>query len=325
MIKKTLFPCICLVLASFFSAFAQTVYFLQDEDAGFGTPLSLAKLNALASGGESAAAPLFITEYQGASFDSLSRAKLLSFKGGRADSENVFASDGSLLYAVSFGYSEAGLLSEISAADASGAPKWAYRYEYDGEGGLLREMSLSFVDGQERLEGEIVSTYSGDGLLSKRETFSAEGALTLRESFSYDESGRLSEKNSYYGDGVLLKREAFEYASGEEGGDAPAGAVIRIRQYDSNGLYETSIFEYKDGRVSAVLRYGADSVLKDSEAFYYSEERILRRARFNANGSLVSETTRLYDWAGNLVMERSGSSLTVWEFAYPEQGFGEIR
>ena len=322
MIQKTLFLCACFILAAFCPAFSQSSFLARSEDevsnfGGFGIygyPSAVS--------GVGGVYPLFVTEYQGTSFDSLARAKTVSYKDGKAEAETVFAADGSVLHSVSYAYTDAGLLSEISGADSSGALRWAYRYEYGEEGRLLREVSLIFLDGQEKAEGEVLFSYNGNGLLSKRETFSAEGALTLSEAFVYDESGRLTEKNSYYGDGTLLKRETCEYSKEESpDGNMPAGVAVRIRQYDSNGLYETSLFEYKGGRVSAVLRYGADSVLKDSEVLQYSDGKVSRRVRFNAEGAPVSESARLYDWAGNLVMERDGAGISVWEFVYPEQSF----
>lgn len=312
MMQKTLFLCVLFVLAAFCPAFAQSLSFLmgEDESSDFGALLFASEDRGMP--------PLSATEYQGASFDALSRARTVSYRQGKADAEIVFAADGSILHSISYVYTAAGFLSEISCADSLGEPKWAYRYERDEEGKLLRETSVSFAGGQEVQEGAVVSSYDGSGRLSKRETLSAEGQVTLSESFVYDESGRLAEKNSYYGDGTLLKRETCEYAA-EADGDTPAGAVKRIRRYDSNGLYETVLLEYKDGRPSAIFRYGSDSVLKDSETLQYSGEKISRRARFNADGSALGEYTRLYDWAGNVAMERDGAGITVWDFVYPKQ------
>ena len=297
---------------AFGTAFSQSVpcVLREDDGADFG---SLSPFRE----GVGNVTPLSVTEYLGTSFDALARAKVVVFKEGKPDTETVFAADGTVLNAISYTYTEAGLLAEISAADASGAPKWAYRYEYGNEGKLLREVTVSFADGKEVREGAVVFSYDANGLLSKRETLSAKGTATLSEAFVYDESGRLAEKNSYYGDGTLLKRETCEYADAGSR-TAPEGAATRIRQYDSNGLYQTILFEYKDGRVSAVLRYGADSVLKDSEAFYYMERKAVRRTRLNAGGIKISDDTRLYDWAGNMVLERGSSGITVREFVYPE-------
>ena len=285
---------------------------------------ALAPFSHIACNGENCVHPLSLTEYQGTSFGALARTKSVTFNEGKPASETVFAADGSVLYAVSYSYTDAGLLSEVSGADSSGAPKWAYRYEYSGEGRLLRETSLIFSSGKESVEGAVAFFYDGSGLLTKRETLSAAGAVTLSETFLYDESGRLSEKSSYYGDGVLLKREACEYAEADSE-KVPQGVVARMRQYDSNGLYETTLFEYKDGLVCAALRYGADSVLKDSEAFYYREGKPVRFLRFNANGAPVAEESRLYDWAGNMVMARDNTGITIWEFAYPEKSFEDLQ
>lgn len=312
MIKFKLFLCAALALLAFCPAFGQSAsYPLRNEEIfGFAGPASF---------GSGGVYPLSATEYQGAAFDSLFRVKAVVFKDGKAQSETRFASDGSVLYNISYAYTDEGLLLEIRAADSSGALKWAYRFDYDDGGRLSRETSISFLNGEERIEGEVLFSYSEEGLLAKRETFSANGALTLSETFAYDSAGRVSEKSSHYADGTLLKRETCEY-SREADGNVPLGVPVRIRQYDSNGLYETSIFEYKAGALSSVLRYGADSVLKDSEFFYYLGDKVLRRARLNAEGALVLETESLYDWAGNLVMERDASGITLWQLDYPKEG-----
>ena len=313
MIVKALFLCVCLAAAAFSPAFSQPAPFVLRR----GDALDFGNFLPSRDAEPGSVAPISVTEYQGPSFDALARAKTVTFKDGNPDRETIFAADGSVLNAVSYVYTDAGLLAEISGADSSGAPKWAYRYEYGDDGKLLREATVRFADGQEIKEGEVVFFYDGSGLLSKRETLSARGAVTLSEAFVYDESGRLAEKNSYYGNGTLLKRETCEYAEADSSA-APEGAAVRLRQYDSNGLYQTTLFEYKDGRVSAALRYGSDSVLKDREAFYYIEGRSVRRVRVDAEGTKINDNTRLYDWAGNMVLERDSSGITVWEFAYPD-------
>ena len=313
MTLKALFLCACLAATAFGMAFSQSVPFVFGEN----DTASFDNLSPFRNAVAGNVAPLSVTEYQGASFDALVRAKSVSYREGKPVAEIVYAADGSVLNAVSYTYTAAGLLTEISGADSLGAPKWAYRYEYGDGGKLLREVTVGFADGKEVKEGEVVFSYDANGLLSKRETLSAKGTVTLSEAFAYDESGRLTEKNSYYGNGTLLKRETCEYAgTGSKG--VPEGAATRVRQYDSNGLYQTTLFEYEGGRISAVLRYGSDSVLKDRESFYYMEGKPVRRIRLNAGGTKINDDTRLYDWAGNMVLERDDSRITVWEFVYPE-------
>lgn len=322
MIQKTLFLCVCFIIVAPLFVFLQPVPLVLTEDET--SELSISAFSALysAPSGKGGVSPLSVTEYQGAALNSLVRAKTLIYKDGKAYSETVFAPDGSILHTVSYSYTDAGNIAEIRGADSAGALKWAYRYEYDEQNRTVRETSVSVQEGNERTEGAEVLTYNEERLLLKKETFSAEGAVTLTESFSYDESGRLAEKNSYYGDGTLLKRIVHEYANEENRNSSiPENAVLRVRQYDSNGLYETSIFDYREGRLYSILRYGADSILKDCEIFYYLDGKVSRRVRFNAEGASVSETLKLYDWAGNRVMKRDLAGITIWEYTYPQQSF----
>ena len=323
MTLKALFLCVCLAFAAVCPAFSQGAPFILREDdvSVFG---ALGTFAHTTCSGENCIHPLAVTEFHGASFDALARAKTVKFKEGKPAEETVFAADGSVLNTVSYTYTEAGLLLEARGADSSGALKWAYRYEYGEEGKLLRETSFTFADGQERLEGATALYYDGSGRLTKRDTLAADGAVTLTETFLYDESGRLTEKNSHYGDGILLKRETCEYAAADSE-KVPQGEAARVRHYDSNGLYETILFEYKDGRISATLRYGSDSVLKDSETFNYIEGKLARRATFNSEGAPIAEHSFVFDWSGSMIMERNASGITVWDFTYPEQDFDGAR
>lgn len=256
--------------------------------------------------------PLEVTEYNGPSFDKLVRTKTIIYDGGRISSEKIFTAEGNLSSGVEYVYSSGDVLTEIRGLDVDGNIKWAYRYEYDDIKRLVKESSFNIHNGNEVLEGCVTLVYDSNGLVSKRETFSADDVMTLREVFTYNEAGKLVEAASYYGDETLLKRTVYEYASGK-------GLVLQIRSYDVNGLYETTKYEYQqDGKISSILRYGYDSVLKDTETRVYCEDKIVRRVVTNADGSPSSASFCLYDWMGNGVFERSQEGITVREFVYPE-------
>ena len=313
MLKKTIFfVAMVFLLCTPFFAQSDSEMGTEEPAASSGTsgyPEFIRKSSKLMPGGD----PLEVTEYTGSSIDKLVRAKTIVYKDGRISSEKNFDSSGNVSSGVEYVYSDGGLLSEIRGLDAGGNMKWAYLYEYNDVKSLVRETSVSVLNGNEVVEGYVAWSYNADGSLSKRETFSSDDVMTLREVFTYNEAGMLVEETSYYGDETLLKRTVFEYAEGKD-------YVSRVRCYDVNGLYETTKYEYRqDGKISGILRYGFDSVLKDTETRIYCENKLVRHVVVNADGTRSSANFCLYDWMGNPVFERTSEKITVREFVYPEE------
>lgn len=249
--------------------------------------------------------PLKMTEYTGESFGRLTVSRIAFFDAGRIASEQRLSPDGTVHTTVTYDYTPEGLVSEIKGTDASGQLKWTYRYEYNEAGLLVTETSL---DAAQTVEGTIVSEYTDAGLLSAQKTYNADGAVTLTETFSYTDAGRKTEQTALYGDGKILKRISFEYND--------AGMPVKELRYDGNGLYETVVYTYIGKKIRSVTRFGADSVLKDTQYRTYSGELLSRTVTKNAAGEPVAEESFTYDRNGNTFCIRDATGVTIRDITY---------
>ncbi|WP_297648947.1 hypothetical protein [uncultured Treponema sp.] len=286
----------CLTFASFF-IFGGAEVFPQNT-------VSVSK-NTLATSPKFSGSPFCVTEYRGASPDSLKKYSVLEFADGRISKERQFGDDGSEKTIVERKFLDDGKISEITGLDSSKNVKWRYSYGYDEKGLLASETSYS---GSGEVEWRAEYSYNEKSRLSECRTYSAAGALNFTEKYIYTEDGRVKDYSSFYADGKLFKRVEYIYNADS--------TLAQEKNYDASGFYESVNYSYSNGKTSAVRTLGADGSLKTEETRTFSAGNMIRSVLKNAEGKTVSEKEFFYDWKGNCAMEKNPSGIIVRNFLY---------
>lgn len=286
----------CLVFASFF-LFGGAEVFPQNT-------VSVSK-NILATSPKFSGSPFCVTEYRGASPDSLKKYSVLEFAEGRISKERQFGDDGFEKTVVGRKFLDDGKISEITGLDSSKNVKWRYSYGYGEKGLLASETSYS---GSGEIEWRAEYSYNEKSRLSECKTYSAAGALNFTEKYIYTEDGRIKDYSSFYADGKLFKRVEYIYNADS--------TLAQEKNYDASGFYESVNYSYSNGKASAVRTLGADGSLKTEETRTFSAGNMIRSVLKNAEGRTVSEKEFFYDWKGNCAMEKNPSGIIVRVFQY---------
>ena len=286
----------CLTFASFF-IFGGAEVFPQNT-------VSVSK-NTLATSPKFSGSPFCVTEYRGASPDSLKKYSVLEFADGRISKERQFGDDGSEKTIVERKFLDDGKISEITGLDSSKNVKWRYSYGYDEKGLLASETSYS---GSGEVEWRAEYSYNEKSRLSECRTYSAAGALNFTEKYIYTEDGRVKDYSSFYADGKLFKRVEYIYNADS--------TLAQEKNYDASGFYESVNYSYSNGKTSAVRTLGADGSLKTEETRTFSAGNMIRSVLKNAEGKTVSEKEFFYDWKGNIVLEKNPSGIIMRNFLY---------
>ncbi|WP_298740448.1 hypothetical protein [uncultured Treponema sp.] len=286
----------CLAFASFF-IFGGAEVFPQNT-------VSVSK-NTLATSPKFSGSPFCVTEYRGASPDSLKKYSVLEFADGRISKERQFGDDGSEKTIVERKFLDDGKISEITGLDSSKNVKWRYSYGYGEKGLLTSETSYS---GSGEVEWRAEYSYNEKSRLSECRTYSAAGALNFTEKYIYTEDGRVKDYSSFYADGKLFKRVEYIYNADS--------TLAQEKNYDASGFYESVNYSYSNGKASAVRTLGADGNLKTEETRTFFAGNMIRSVLKNAEGKTVSEKEFFYDWKGNIVLEKNPSGIIVRVFQY---------
>ena len=249
--------------------------------------------------------PVSVTEYRGASPDSLKKYSVLEFADGRILKERQFSDDGSEKTVVERKFLDDGKISEITGLDSSKNVKWRYSYGYDEKGLLLSETSYS---GSGEVEWRAEYSYNAKSKVSERKTYSASGVLNFTEKYIYTEDGRIKDYSSFYADGKLFKRVEYLYNADS--------TLAQQKNYDAGGFYESVNYSYSNGKAVSVRTLGADGSLKTEETRTFSAGNMIHSVLKNAEGKTVSEKEFFYDWNGNAVMEKNASGITLRNFQY---------
>ena len=249
--------------------------------------------------------PVSVTEYRGASPDTLKKYSVLEFADGRISKETQFNDDGSEKTVVGRKFLDDGKISEITGLDSSKNVKWRYSYGYGEKGLLASETSYS---GSGEVEWRAEYFYNEKSRLSECKTYSAAGALNFTEKYIYTEDGRIKDYSSFYADGKLFKRVEYIYNADS--------TLAQEKNYDASGFYESVNYSYSNGKASAVRTLGADGSLKTEETRTFSAGNMIRSVLKNAEGKTVSEKEFFYDWKGNCAMEKNPSGIIVRVFQY---------
>lgn len=249
--------------------------------------------------------PFSVSEYRGASPDSLKKYSVLEFADGRILKEMQFGDDGSEKTIVERKFLDDGKISEITGLDSSKNVKWRYSYGYGEKGFLASETSYS---GSCEVEWRAEYFYNEKSRLSECKTYSAAGALNFTEKYIYTEDGRIKDYSSFYADGKLFKRVEYIYNADS--------TLAQEKNYDASGFYESVNYLYSNGKAVSVRTLGADGSLKTEEMRTFSAGNMIRSVLKNTEGKTVSEKEFFYDWNGNAVMEKNTSGITLRNFQY---------
>lgn len=261
--------------------------------------------NTLATSPKFSGSPVSVTEYRGASPDSLKKYSVLEFADGRISKERQFGDDGSEKTIVERKFLDDGKISEITGLDSSKNVKWRYSYGYGEKGLLASETSYS---GSGEIEWRAEYSYNEKSRLSECKTYSVAGALNFTEKYIYTEDGRIKDYSSFYADGKLFKRVEYIYNADS--------TLAQEKNYDASGFYESVNYSYSNGKASAVRTLGADGSLKTEETRTFSAGNMIRSVLKNAEGRTVSEKEFFYDWKGNCAMEKNPSGIIMRNFVY---------
>lgn len=286
----------CLTFASFF-LFAGAEVFSQDTVQ--------ALKNSLTESPKFSGSPVSVTEYRGASPDTLKKYSVLEFADGRILKERQFGDDGSEKTVVERKFLDDGKISEITGLDSSKNVKWRYSYGY-GENGLLA--SETSYSGSGEVEWRAEYFYNEKSRLSECKTYSAAGALNFTEKYIYTEDGRIKDYSSFYADGKLFKRVEYIYNADS--------TLAQEKNYDASGFYESVNYSYSNGKALSVRTLGADGSLKTEETRTFSAGNMIRSLLKNAEGKTVSEKEFFYDWKGNIALEKNPSGIILRNFQY---------
>ncbi len=261
--------------------------------------------NTLATSPKFSGSPFCVTEYRGASPDSLKKYSVLEFADGRISKERQFGDDGSEKTVVGRKFLDDGKISEITGLDSSKNVKWRYSYGYGEKGLLASETSYS---GSGEIEWRAEYFYNEKSRLSECKTYSAAGALNFTEKYIYTEDGRVKDYSSFYADGKFFKRVEYLYNADS--------TLAQEKNYDASGFYESVNYSYSNGKASAVRTLGADGSLKTEETRTFFAGNMIRSVLKNAEGKTVSEKEFFYDWKGNIVLEKNPSGIIMRNFLY---------
>ena len=249
--------------------------------------------------------PVSVTEYRGASPDSLKKYSLIEFADGRIFRERQFGEDGAEKTFVERKFLDDGKISEITGLDSSKNVKWRYSYGYDEKGLLASETSYS---GNGEVEWRAEYSYNAKSKVSECKTYSVAGALNFTEKYIYTEDGRIKDYSSFYADGKLFKRVEYLYNADS--------TLAQQKNYDAGGFYESVNYSYSNGKASSIKTLGADGSLKTEETRTFSSGNMIHSVLKNAEGKIVSEKEFFYDWNGNVAMEKNASGITLRIFQY---------
>lgn len=249
--------------------------------------------------------PVSVTEYRGASPDSLKKYSLIEFADGRIFRERQFGEDGAEKTFVERKFLDDGKISEITGLDSSKNVKWRYSYGYDEKGLLASETSYS---GNGEVEWRAEYSYNAKSKVSECKTYSVAGALNFTEKYIYTEDGRIKDYSSFYADGKLFKRVEYLYNADS--------TLAQQKNYDAGGFYESVNYSYSNGKASSIRTLGADGSLKTEETRNFSAGNMIHSVLKNAEGKIVSEKEFFYDWNGNVAMEKNASGITLRIFQY---------
>ena len=261
--------------------------------------------NTLAASPKFSGSPFCVTEYRGASPDSLKKYSVLEFADGRISKERQFGDDGSEKTIVERKFLDDGKISEITGLDSSKNVKWRYSYGYGEKGLLASETSYS---GSGEIEWRAEYFYNEKSRLSECKTYSAAGALNFTEKYIYTEDGRIKDYSSFYADGKLFKRVEYIYNADS--------TLAQEKNYDASGFYESVNYSYSNGKAASIRTLGADGSLKTEETRTFSAGNMIRSVLKNAEGKTVSEKEFFYDWKGNIVLEKNPSGIIMRNFLY---------
>ena len=286
----------CLTFASFI-LFVGAEVFSQNT-------VSVSK-NTLAASPKFKGSPFSVSEYRGASPDSLKKYSVLEFADGRILKERQFNDDGSEKTVVERKFLADGKISEITGLDSSKNVKWRYSYGYGEKGLLASETSYS---GSGEIEWRAEYFYNEKSRISECKTYSAAGALNFTEKYIYTEDGRIKDYSSFYADGKLFKRVEYLYNADS--------TLAQEKNYDASGFYESVNYLYSNGKAVSVRTLGADGSLKTEETRTFSAGNMIRSLLKNAEGKNVSEKEFFYDWKGNIVLEKNPSGIIMRNFVY---------
>ncbi len=206
-------------------------------------------------------------------------------------------------------------------------------YAYDIYGNMVR--TQAYRDGE--LESVTNLRYDDRGNRICQTTWDHTGWIPLisrREKRTYDDQNRLLTTVYYNGWGRETDRSVYTYddETGIRTYQDETGAIRQTTWYDENGLelrqtadeYET-IYEYDDrGNRTGWVSYRS-GILSDSyKARYDDQNRLIWDARFDASGSLKSESEYTYDDEAHTMTHRRPNGQVRCEHYLPDGRISRI-
>ena len=162
-----------------------------------------------------------------------------------------------------YSYDQYGNLLRNASFDAEGniTAEYRYEYEYANDGNIL--LSRSYVDGVLQSEDSYAMGSDGEMIPVKCVMYMEDGSITTNE---YDEHGNVILVQSFDAEEKLTYEAHSEYAQDADG-----------------GFYEAKLTEVYDNGEKIVAEY---NIMGD----------ILRRERYDADGTLAGEDTWAYSY-----------------------------
>lgn len=203
--------------------------------------------------------------------------------------------------------------------EQDGTVIYAKEYDYDASGNLTEQRSITKAGKVSRM----VCTYNELGRISERNHYSTDGMLSELEVYTYDQRGFLTEYTRTDGNGNRISREL--YTCDQDGNVTFCQYYVYRNERES--LLSDRIYTYDaDGRLLSIQwdPHYEDDYLRESKYFTYDENgRMIEYRLFHQETDQVLTQTFQYDEDGLLVNIGTHKTDHYKVFSYQEREIEE--
>ncbi len=144
------------------------------------------------------------------SYDSSKTKNIYKYdENGRKKELNIYKSDSSLIYRITFKYDDNGNIIEKDYYNIDGSLNRKWTYKFDNYGNEI-EYNSSYSSGT-HFNSKAILQYDDKGNNTEVNLYNPDGALKEKDNYKYNDKGNSIEMNTYNPDGTLKDKYTFKY------------------------------------------------------------------------------------------------------------------
>jgi hypothetical protein len=186
---------------------------------------------------------------------------------GLINNEEHYHPNGSLLWSVSYIYSDNGYKKERVLYAPNGSQREKTIYNYDKGGNLVEE--ANYRD-ENSLHSRIAYAYDEDNNRIESQAYNGRGAFSDKWIYAYNERGIKKQEGRYYADGSLDTKYVYAF-------DNKGNGIERLKYNSKDELLEKEKYEYEfDGKGNWIKKITSKMIEGTNQKAYEAVEATYR-------------------------------------------------